>query len=301
MTKLWAIPLCAMSLCVAVAGCAGSPMSERDGGGEVEPENPPDVVVIGSKQDAAANNPEAPDATRVEPDAGPAVPAKDSGARPKDASATDAGSEQTDTGAPPVTDAGQAPPDRDARTPAEPLDAGAPDTGVEPPPVDAAAPPVRVDAGAPVVADAGRVGCLPGRYKGAFEGEISALLGLIRIDVAGDITIDVELGAQDGDRLMIRHGVLQGTDTSEDKNPLFARIGGVLNCATKKLENGTITDGTYNRVDPLRPLEGPTTTTFTGTIGGVYATNPPAAVGTWMVKSANGARTSMGTWNAALE
>jgi hypothetical protein len=205
----------------------------------------------------------------------------------------------TEDGPKPVTDAGLPTSDRDARTPAEPFDAGAPDAGVEPV-VDAGAP-VHGDAGSPVVTDAGRVGCLPGIYKGAFAGEISALLGVVRIDVAGDITIDVALAEQDGERLKIRTGVLQGTDTSDQKNPLFARIGGVLNCATKKLENGTISDGTYNRVDPLFPFNGPTTTTFSGTVSGVYSTSPPAAVGTWMVKNGSGTRTSMGTWNAALQ
>jgi hypothetical protein len=298
MTKLWAIPLGVVWLGVALAGCAGSPTAERDDAGEVEPEPPPDVVVIGSKQDAAASAP-VRDAASAPVDAGRPLALVDSGERPKDAGVTDGGSLPPEGEPKPVADAGQTSSDRDARMPAEPYDAGAQDAGVTLP-VDAGTA-MPVDAGAPPVADAGRVGCFPGTYKGSFEGEISALLGVIRIDVAGDITIEVELGAQDGDRLMIRHGVLQGTDTSEDKNPLFARIGGVLNCATKKLENGTITDGTYNRVDPLRPFEGPTTTTFSGTISGVYATNPPAAVGTWMVKSQNGARTSMGTFNAALQ
>jgi hypothetical protein len=294
MTKLWAISLCTLSLGVAWAGCASSPMSERSDGGEVEAPSDPDVVVIGSKQDAASAL--GSDAALARADAGESASAPDAGAKPKDGAVVEAGSDETGD---PAADASTDTSDRDATTPAEPLDSGGPDAGVEP--ASDAAPPVQPDTGAPASADAGRVGCLPGIYKGAFDGEISALLGLVRIDVAGDISIDVELGESNGDRLKIRTGVLQGTDTSDQKNPLFARIGGVLNCATKKLENGTITDGTYNRVDPLYPLSGPMTTTFSGTISGIYSTDPPAAVGTWTVKNGTGTRTSMGTWNAALQ
>ena len=269
-------------------------MSERDDGGEDGTRTPPDVVVIGSKQDDSGAGES--DASSARPEAGSALPPADGGAKPKDAAVVDAGAGSTADGPKLPSDAGE----RDARTPADPLDAGAPDSGVAPV-IDASAPPERPDAGQPVAPDAGKTGCLPGTYKGSFQGEISALLGLVRIDVAGDITIQVELAETNGDRLKIGVGVLQGTDTSDQKNPLFARIGGVLNCATKKLENGTITDGTYNRVDPLNPFSGPTTTTFSGTIGGVYSTNPPAAVGTWMVTNGSGTRTSMGTWNAALQ
>jgi hypothetical protein len=271
-------------------------MVQSDDDGAAEAGTPPDVVVIGAKQDDASTPSGSDGASGQE---GGSEPPIDGGVKPKDAAVVDASPSQTNGGKRP--DAGADPSEPDARTPAEPMDAGASDTSVPPPVVDAAAPVVPPDAALPLVPDAGRTGCLPGTYKGSFEGEISALLGLVRIDVAGDITIEVDLEQAGGDRLKVKTGILQGTDTSDQKNPLFARIGGTLNCATKKLENGTITDGTYNRVDPLYPWQPPTTTTFSGTISGVYSTSPPAAVGTWMVTNDTGTRTSMGTWNAALE
>lgn len=296
MTKMWAISLCALALAGAWAGCASSPMSGTEDSGEAPSTAGPDVVVIGSKQDASpearldAATPTSPvkpaaDAAGPPPTEAPLEPVDAGGATVKqDASAPDAAVRPPESG--PI-DAGSALP------PTEPTDAGAPPTRppAEPPPVDA---------GPPLVPDAGRVGCLAGTYKGSFEGEISALLGAIRIDVAGDMTIEVELSGT-GEHLMIRNGILQGTDTSEQKNPLFARISGSLNCATKKLENGVISDGTYNRVDPVWPVGPPTTTTFAGTATGIYSTSPPAAVGTWTVKNASGSRTSMGTFNVTLQ
>jgi len=300
MTKLWAIRLGALALCSAWAGCASSPMSGVEDSGDETPSDP-GVVVIGSKQDAATPQLDAaqpaepvlpaqpkPDASRP--------PAKGEGGEgpplPTDAGGTVGRAPEASVPAP-VADAGGGP------TEPGPFDAGNP---LPPTPVDAGdagTPPTPVDAGPPVVPDAGRVGCLAGIYKGGFEGEISALLGAIRIDVAGEMTIEVELSGS-GDRLTIRSGVLQGTDTSADKNPLFARIAGTLNCATKKLENGVISDGTYNRVDPIWGGP-PTTTTFSGTAAGSYSTSPPAAYGTWMVKNGNGTRTSMGTFNVTLQ
>lgn len=269
MTISRAAAACALWLATAWVGCAASPSPERDVSGQDEEPTPPTVVVS-------------------ELDAG----------RPRfDASRPTPPSADADT---PSDDAASFEPGRPDEEP-EPTDAGSEPPAVEDAEVEDAQ---VVDAGAPVEAqdagerDAGKMGCLPGTYEGSFKGEISALLGAIRIDVAGRISIDVELSGT-GDRLRVRTGVLQGTDTSEDKNPLFARIGGVLNCATKMIEDGTITDGTYNRVDPIWGGP-PMTTTFSGTIGGVYSTSPPAAVGTWMVRNATGTRTSMGTWDAAL-
>lgn len=275
MTNFWAASLCALSLTAAWAGCAGSPPIERDDNGQDS--TPPPAVVVDSKLDGGTAR---LDASR------PASDPADAGTRAADAAVFEPGRPEQGT----PYDAGKPATQEDAKVP----ETDVPDSG--PPAVEDAGPPAVPDAGA---ADAGRTGCLPGIYKGAFQGEISALLGAIRIDVAGDITIDVELDGS-GDRLNVKTGVLQGTDTSDDKNPLFARIGGVLNCATKMIENGTITDGTYNRVDPIWGGP-PTTTTFSGTITGIYSTSPPAAVGTWMVKNASGTRTSMGTWDAILQ
>jgi hypothetical protein len=285
MTNSWAASLCTLALTAVWAGCASSPPIERQSD-EQASTPPPGAVVVDSKLDAGA--------ARVDS-------ARPPGAR-SDAStgAADAGFiEPGDASEGPLHDASAPAPRKDAGVP----ETGAPDASDPPPQPDSGPPPEPGDAGSPEVHDAGRTGCLAGTYKGSFQGEISALLGAVRIDVAGDITIDVELTGS-GDRLTVRTGVLQGTDTSEDKNPLFARIGGVLNCATKKIENGTITDGTYNRVDPIwGPVTGdpPTTTTFSGTIAGIYSTSPPAAVGTWSVKNASGSRTSMGTWDATLQ
>lgn len=274
MRKRWANASC-ICLAAAWSGCALAPSPEHSvSAGE---DTTPSIVVAkldsgvdrldasGSAPADAAAAEDGSEPPSVEPGRSEADPVPDASGW-----VTLADAQQAEAGLP-GADAGE---DDDAgsKVPAEPVDAGA--------------------------HDAGKVGCLPGTYVGSFEGEISALLGAIRIEVAGDITIDVELSGT-VDRLTVRKGVLQGTDTSADKNPLFARIGGVLNCATKKLERGTITDGTYNRVDPIWGGP-PTTTTFSGTIAGIYSTNPPAAVGTWMVENATGTRQSMGTWNAAL-
>jgi hypothetical protein len=286
MTNLWAASLCTLSLTAAWAGCAGAPPIERESD-EQETTPPPGAVVVDSKLDAGA--------ARIDA-ARPPGGRSDASTGAGDAGFIEPGGASEGT----AYDASAPAPPNDASVPQSSVpEPGTPDASAPPPPADSGPPPEPVDAGSPEVHDAGRTGCLAGTYKGSFQGEISALLGAIRIDVAGDITIEVELSGS-GDRLTVRTGVLQGTDTSEDKNPLFARIGGVLNCATKKIENGTITDGTYNRVDPIWGGE-PTTTTFSGTIAGIYSTSPPAAVGTWTVKNASGSRTSMGTWDATLQ
>ena len=268
----------------------------------------PGVVVIGATRDGSAT---AVDAALPSGDASPRTPATGEGRpSPTDggvatAPAEPSGQRAPDGGGPTAparaddagggTAMGNGPADAGTVPPVSAEDAGPPPPTV----VDASSPPV-VDAGPPPAVDAGRVGCLPGLYKGKFKGEISALLGLVMIEVGGDITIEVDLVGAPADRLRIRNGLLQGTDTSEQRNPLFARISGVLNCSTKQLENGTITDGTYNRVDPIWGGP-PTTTTFTGTVTATYSDNPPSADGTWQVQNATGTRTSIGTWNAALQ
>jgi len=313
---------CSLSLGTVASGCAGSPSSTGELPTERDDASSPEVVVVGETdpdsdfdakvaavRDASSPPPARPsDAAITTPrdagsrDAAPSEPRDAAPSEPRDAAPSaprDAGPSRPVEG--PV-DAGRPPDAGGATEPGPVVDAGRPPPDPEPP-IDAGAPPPVVDAGVdvgPVVVDAGRrVGCLPGLYKGKFEGEISALLGAVRIDVSGDISIDVELGGS-GDRLTIRTGVLQGTDTSEQKNPLFARIGGVLNCASGQLENGTITDGTYNRVDPIWGGP-PTTTNFSGTANAVYSTDPPSAKGTFQVRNNIGTRTSMGTLQVALQ
>ena len=294
----------------AWAGCTSPPPVVSDPGETPSTSSAPSgVVVIGASRDGSATEPDAAvpsldGSSGSEPTGSGEIRPHDGGAiAPGDSASAQPpleGGGATEAGGPTAIGDGAA--DAGTVAPSNPPDASSPPTVVDaglPPVVDAGPPPV-VDAGPPPVVDAGRVGCLAGRYKGTFAGEISALLGLVRIDVAGDITIDVDLVGAPGDRLQIRNGLLQGTDTSEQRNPLFARISGVLNCATKQLENGSITDGTYNRVDPIWGGP-PTTTTFTGTITGNYVDNPPSAAGTWQVQNDTGTRTSVGTWNAALE
>lgn len=147
-------------------------------------------------------------------------------------------------------------------------------------------------------ADAGSR-CIPGRYVGAFAGEISALLGLIRLDITGTISLEIAATAN-GDQLQIKNGKLMGTD--QDGNPLTALVSGTLNCATLKLENGRITEGAYNRVDPI--FGGPpSTTNFSGTATATYnpTQNPPSAQGKWEVKNSDESRGGSGSWTATLQ
>jgi len=198
-----------------------------------------------------------------------AAPRSDAGARPSDAGMTTARDAAQNDAA-----------ELDASTPA---DAASPVADAAPPVQDAARP----DAGA----------CLPGRYSGAFAGEITALFGFVRIDITGTISIEIA-AAGSADQLPIKNGKLDGKD--QDGNPITGLVGGTLNCTSRKLESGRITEGTYNRSDPI--LGGPPTTVrFSGTVTGNYSNSPPSAQGKWEVQNENGLSAGTGSWSVTLQ
>jgi len=195
-------------------------------------------------------------------------------------------------------------PDASAMSDAGPLgEAGAaPDAGAA---VDAGA-----DAGAAPGSDAGAADggsapdaatysdagpaseCVPGTYKGAFSGQVNflpiAFGGLLGVDITGTISISIEADAK-GALLTAKNGTVEGTD--QDGNPVRAQVTGTLDCATKKLQNGKLVNGTYVRTG--------TTVSFSGTVTADYSPNPPSATGTW--KTSGGLlEGGNGVWSAVL-
>lgn len=170
-----------------------------------------------------------------------------------------------------------------------PRDAGnsARDAGPKPPVPDAGKPPP-VDAGSR---------CVAGVYTGTFSGEISALLGVIRRDINGTISITVaDTGT--GDRLRIQAGALSGKD--ENGNPVTATVNGTINCTSGRLENGELVDGKYVGPDPL--TQRTTTTEFSGSLTGTYSFDPPSASGQWEVRDERRiARGGEGEWRITLK
>jgi hypothetical protein len=300
MLSVWRVPVSLLSA-ACVISCAQSPLPEESDADINDVEVPDAAIIDPSDEDD--------DDEVVRPDAGQP---QDAGEAARDATARDAAPmsgkpdaemprETDDAGvAPPVDSGGTQPPPRDAGMAVdaamEPKDAAPPpvDTGTPPPPPDAS---VRdagpVDSG---VRDAG-LACIPGVYAGAFSGEISALLGFIRIDISG--TISIEIGAEGpAEQLPIRNGKLDGKD--QDGNPITAAITGTLNCANRRLENGRINTGTYRRRDPI--LGGPErTVSFTGTTTGIYNHNPPSASGQWEVVNESGLRSGSGNFSTTLQ
>ena len=149
------------------------------------------------------------------------------------------------------------------------------------------------DAGSPELpADSGTVSgeCQPGTYVGSFSGKITALL-VVNINITGDISIDA-LTAAGGDVLTIDHGKVTGTDS--DGNPVTADVTGTLDCATKQLMNGALTNGVYTRKIINQTVK------FEGTVQAVYAPgNPPAVSGVW--QTSGGVEMGSGNFNAVLK
>jgi hypothetical protein len=221
---------------------------------------------------------------------------KDSGTPQGTPDPTGKGNEGLDASMPP-RDAGT--PVLDAGTPKPPMpamDAGPRDAGV--PTVRDTGVPVAVpDTGTPMMpgpVDAG-LSCVPGTYKGVFAGDISALLGIIKREVSGTISIDIALSGS-ASRLEIRNGTLSGKDSMGF--PVRAVVSGTLNCETKRLENGRLTEGVYEGNDPI--TNRPSTTQFSGTCTANYTTDPPSASGGWDVQNRLGTRGGEGTWSATL-
>jgi hypothetical protein len=179
---------------------------------------------------------------------------------------------------------------------AVPADGGKPDAAV----VDAATPPAaatdagKADAAVPATdsgtttpsADAGTATdastpvkptseCVPGTYKGAFSGQVSfipSLFGsLLSVDITGAITISMGTNTS-GNQLVISDGSVTGKD--QDGRPITAVVTGTLDCVTKKLLNGKLTNGKYVRSSS-------NTVEFSGTVTADYSPNPPSAAGAW--------------------
>jgi hypothetical protein len=303
MLSVWRVPVSLLSA-VCVISCAQSPLPEESDA-DIDDVEVPDAAIIDPSDDDD-------DDQVVRPDAGQP---QDAGEAARDAAVRDAAPmdgkpdaetprEAEDAGvAPPVDSGGPVvPPPRDA---AMPVDSGTEVKDAAPQAVDSATPPPPPpqDAGpsdAGPVDSGGRdagLACIPGVYAGAFSGEISALLGFIRIDISG--TISIEVGPEEGaQQLQIKNGKLEGND--QDGNPIRAVVTGTLNCATRRLENGRIDNGTYRRKDPI--LQGPERTVgFTGTTTGIYNHNPPSASGQWEVVNESGLRSGSGNFSTTLQ
>jgi hypothetical protein len=162
----------------------------------------------------------------------------------------------------------------DAATPvANPSDAGKADAAV--PAADSGPTSPPADAGSDAAAPANpSTRCVPGTYKGSFSGQVSlipSLFGsLLSADITGAITIQMGTNTS-GSQLIISNGSVTGKD--QDGNPITAVVTGTLDCATKKLQNGKLTNGKYVRTSG--------TVDFTGTVTADYSPNPPSAAGSW--------------------
>jgi hypothetical protein len=153
-----------------------------------------------------------------------------------------------------------------------------------PPKPDAGPPDLPADSGPPVSTE-----CQPGTYVGSFSGKITALF-VVNINITGDISIDA-LTAAGGDVLTIDHGKVTGSDS--DGNPVTADVTGTLDCATKQLMNGALSNGVYTRKIINQ------TVNFAGTVQAVYAPgNPPAVSGVW--QTSGGVEMGSGNFNAVL-
>jgi hypothetical protein len=114
---------------------------------------------------------------------------------------------------------------------------------------------------------------------------------VVNIDIKGDISIDA-LSAAEGDVLTIDHGKVTGTDT--DGNPVTADVTGTLDCRTKQLMNGALTNGVYTRKIINQ------TVNFSGSAQAVYNPgNPPSVNGVW--QTSGGVEMGNGTFNAVLK
>jgi hypothetical protein len=143
------------------------------------------------------------------------------------------------------------------------------DSGTTTPPADAG---TAADASTPVKPASE---CVPGTYKGSFSGQVSfipSLFGsLLSVDITGAITINMGTNTS-GNQLVISDGSVTGND--QDGRPITAVVTGTLDCVTKKLLNGKLTNGKYVRSSS-------NTVEFSGTVTADYSPNPPSAAGAW--------------------
>lgn len=138
--------------------------------------------------------------------------------------------------------------------------------------------------------------CVAGAYVGTFRGELSALNGIVRIDVVG--TLHFDLPGTEAPRLTLNAGRLEGTDA--DGHPVKATLAGSIACDTGELIDGKILAGTYTRPDPV--FRGRTTTArFAGVLAGRFTPGErPTARGTWAVESERTTRSGTGSFEVQL-
>lgn len=170
--------------------------------------------------------------------------------------------------------------------PASHIDAGTADANVAEAAADTGAEDVRIDVAPPDE-------CKLGRYEGTATGTIVApVLGTL----SGKATIAFALKNDVGDPLgkpQISAGTLSGQACSTPQNCVTytGDLSGTLDCASRKLQNGIISNGQV--VSALGTLP------FTGTIDGDYdATLHEFVNGVWTGTSSIGA-TGNGVWDAS--
>jgi len=125
--------------------------------------------------------------------------------------------------------------------------------------------------------------CKPGRYQGAFKGQIvQADVGSLMLD--GTITLELALSA-DGKTMDVSSSSVEATDVVG--TPIHAEVDGNVDCNSLQLGSGTL-QGRYGR-------EGDATTIgFQGTVSGTYDDEPTSLRGTWSVGSS-----ASGTFDAS--
>ena len=289
MSSARVVILCSLLLGSGALGCAQSPLRELDES-DLRPLDPDD----GDDDVDDMKNPVRVDDDDSDDDGSDDGPDVDPPAKPRDAGPSS------------VVDSGP----RDAAVPDSAPDAGedAPRMDASAPLADASTPPVIRDAASPVTtdasapardattpsapADAGTTpavsACRAGTYRGALSGEI--LDGSARSRVTGTVTM--VLGST-GTSLRVQTGTFEGKDAAGQT--FTARVNAVLNCATSRLENGSLDEGVYNAregiVSPIR---------FSGSIGGALGAGPTVQ-GDWRWESALRSRSARGTFSATLE
>jgi hypothetical protein len=134
--------------------------------------------------------------------------------------------------------------------------------------------------------------CKPGVYAGTFSGSIQ-VIGLSLSSVTGTVRAELALDAS-GEHLAIDDARVVGVD--QNGNSLTVDLSGRINCASERLEDGRLENGTF------RNASSNTGIAFTGTTQGMYAEDPHSVVGTWSGEATDAASllTGQGTWSLTL-
>jgi hypothetical protein len=137
--------------------------------------------------------------------------------------------------------------------------------------------------------------CKAGSYTGTFAGTyLSPFAVLLPVPITGNVTHRLEQ-ASTGEFFQIKDGRVEGTaDTPIGPVPFEADFVGELDCATAKLVNAELQNGTYNINGTIYNFAGPVTADYdklanqfingTWTVGEPTYTQPPPLYGgngTW--------------------